>query len=88
MSEDFFQTHCTTKAEGPYVCVCVCSAMSNPWTVALQAPLFMGFSRTEHWSGLPLPTPVDSPDLGIELTSLASPGLAGRFFTAVRPGKP
>ena len=47
--------------------------MSNPWPVALQAPLFMGFSRPEHWSGLPFPTPVDIPDLGIEPTSLASP---------------
>ena len=70
------------------VCVCVCSVMSNPWPVALQAPLFMGFSRPEHWSGLPFPPPVDIPDLGIEPTSLASPGLAGRFFTTVQTGKP
>ena len=70
------------------VCVCVSSVMSNPWTVALQAPLFMGFSRPEHWSGLPFPTPVDIPDVGIEPTSLASPGLAGRVFTTVPSGKP
>ena len=31
----------------------------TPWTVAHQAPLFMGFSRQEYWSGLPLPFPGD-----------------------------
>jgi len=35
------------------------------WTVAHQAPLSMGFSRQEYWSGLPLPTPRDLPDPGI-----------------------
>ena len=38
----------------------------TPWTVALQAPLFMGFSRQEYRSGLPFPSPGDLPDLGIE----------------------
>ena len=45
----------------------------------------MGFSRQEHWSGLPLPSPGDLPDPGIEP---ASPELAGGFFTAEPPGKP
>ena len=36
------------------------------WTVAHQAPPSMEFSRQEHWSGLPLPTPGDLPDQGIE----------------------
>jgi len=44
----------------------------------------MGFSRQEYWSGLPLPPPVDLPNLGIELMS---PALAGGFFTAEPPGK-
>ena len=48
------------------------------WTVACQAPLSMGFSRQEYWSGLPCPLPGDLPDLGIEPTS---PELAGGFFT-------
>ena len=40
---------------------------SNPkWTVACQAPLSMGFSRQEYWSGLPFPSPEDLPDPGIE----------------------
>ena len=48
------------------------------WTVARQAPLSMGFSRQEHWSGLPCPSAGDFPEPGIEP---ASPELAGRFFT-------
>ena len=36
------------------------------WTVAHQAPLSMGFSRQEYWSGLPFPSPGDLPDPGIE----------------------
>ena len=54
---------------------------ATPWTVAYQAPLPMGFSRQEYWMGLPFPSPGDLPDPGIELVSLVSPGLAGRFFT-------
>ena len=38
----------------------------TPWTAAYQAPLSMGFSRKEHWSGLPLPSPGDLPNPGIE----------------------
>ena len=41
----------------------------TPWTVAHQAPLFMGFFRQEYWSGLPCPPPGDLPDPGIELES-------------------
>ena len=41
------------------------------WTVAHQAPLSMGFSRQEYWSGLPFPTPGDLPNPGIEAESLA-----------------
>ena len=57
----------------------------TPWTVALQAPLSMGFSRQEYWSGLLFPTPEDVPNPGIELASSAS---ADRFFTTEPPGKP
>ena len=39
---------------------------ATPWTIAYQAPLSMGFSRQEYWSGLPFPSPGDLPDLGIE----------------------
>ena len=46
----------------------------NPWTIAHQAPLSMGFSRQEYWSGLPCPAG-NLPDLGIEPTSIKSPAL-------------
>ena len=38
----------------------------TPWTVAYQAPPFMGYSRQEYCSGLPFPSPGDLPDPGIE----------------------
>ena len=60
----------------------------TPWTVALQAPLPMEFSRQEYWSGLPFPPPGHLPDSGIEAVSLASLALAGGFFTTEPPGKP
>ena len=48
----------------------------------------MGFSRQEHWSGLPFPLPGDLSDPGIELVSFVSPALAGGFLTTEPPGKP
>ena len=51
------------------------------WIVASQAPLSMGFSRQEYWSGLPRPPPGDLPKPGIEPTSVISLALAGGFFT-------
>ena len=51
----------------------------TPWTVALQALLSMGFSRQEHWRGVPYPPPGDLPNPGIKSTSLTPPALAGRF---------
>ena len=43
----------------------------TPWTGAHQAPLSMGFSRQEHWSGLPFTSPGDFPDPGIKPRSHA-----------------
>ena len=43
---------------------------ATPWTVAYQAPPSMGFSRQEYWGGLPLPSPEDLSDPGIEPGSL------------------
>ena len=51
---------------------------ATPWTVTPQAPLSMGFSRQEYWSGLPCPSPGDLPNSGIKRTSLA---LADDLFT-------
>ena len=43
----------------------------TPWTVTLQVPLSVGFSRQEYWSGLPRPPPGDLPNLGMEPRSPA-----------------
>ena len=67
--------------------VCVLSHFSHIWlfaiiwTVALQAPLSMGFSRQEYWNGFLCPPPGDLPHPGVEPAFLMSPELAGRFFT-------
>ena len=58
----------------------VVSGSATLWTIAHQAPLPMGFSRKEYWSGLPGPTPGDLSSPGIEPVSLMSPALAGKFF--------
>ena len=67
------------------VCACYCLSrvqlFATPWTVAQQAPLSMGFSRQEYWSGLWFPSPGDLPYSGFKLTSLISPALAVGFFT-------
>ena len=56
----------------------------NPWTVAHHASLSMGFTRQEHWSGLPLPPPGDLPDPGTKPTFPAS---ASGFFTTKPSGE-
>ena len=58
---------------------------ATPWTVAHQAPLSMGLSRQENWSGSPFPSPQDLPD---PRTEPKSPVMAGRFFTTELLGKP
>ena len=59
----------------------------TPKIITCQAPLSVGFSRQEYWSGLPFPPPGDLPNPGIKPTCLASPALAGGFFTTGPPGK-
>ena len=51
------------------------------WTVACQAPLFMGFCKQEFWRGLLCLPPGYIPYPGIEPTSRMSPALVGGFFT-------
>ena len=58
------------------------------WTVTLQAPLLMGFSRQDYWSGLPCPPPGDLPKLGIEPTSPEFPALQVDSLLTEPPGKP
>ena len=67
------------------MCVHACSVMFHsaiPWTVALQAPLSMEFSKHEYWNELPFLSPGDLPDPGIKSAFLASSAFAGRFFTS------
>ena len=69
------------------VCACECIRFSCVWlfatqrTRARQAPLSMGFSRQEYWSGLPCPPPGDLANPGMEPASLTFPALAGGFLT-------
>ena len=58
-----------------------CLTLYDPMDCSPQAPLSVGFSRQESWSGLPCSPPGDLPDMGIEPKSLVSPSLAGEFFT-------
>ena len=53
----------------------------TPRTLDRQAPLSLGFSRQEYWSGMPFPPPGDLPNQEAESTFLMSPVLAGRSFT-------
>ena len=57
----------------------------TPWTAALQAPLSMGFSRQEYWSGLPFSSPGDLPDPGIKP---GSPAPQADSLLLESPGKP
>ena len=73
--------------EGWGGCAVVLSRFSHvrllltPWIVACQAPLSTGFSRQEHWSGLPFPTSGDLLNPGMEPMSLTSLVSAVEFFT-------
>ena len=63
-------------------CRVLSNSFATTWTVAHQAPVFIGFPRQEYCSGLPFPSPGDLPDPGIEP---GSPALAGGFFTTEPP---
>ena len=58
---------------------------ATPWTVDRQAPLSMGFSRQEYWSGLPFPSPGDLPNPGIKPWS---PALQADTLSSEPPRKP
>ena len=65
-----------------------CLTLVTPWTVACQAPLFMGFSRQEYWSGLPFPSPEDLPTQGSNLCLLCLLHWQAGSLPLVPPGKP
>ena len=67
-------------------CMTLCNlwtVLATLWTVAHLAPLSLGFSRQEHWSGLPCPYQGDLLDPGIKLATLMSPALASGFFILI-----
>ena len=68
-----------------FSCLVLSDSLVTPWTVALQAPLSVGFSRQEYWSGLPFPSPGDLLNPGIEP---ASPTLQADALPTEPPGKP
>ena len=70
------------------LCAQLCLTLQSDGQSLHRAPLSMGFSRQEYWSGLPFPTPGDLPDPAVEPTSLASSALANGFFSTAPPGKP
>ena len=65
-----------------FICV---QLFATLWTVAHQVPQSMGFSRQEHWSGLPCPSPGTLADPGIEL---ALPVLLMDSILTESPGMP
>ena len=67
-----------------HVCL-VTSDFGRPYGQAHQTPLFMGFSRQEYWSGLPVPSPGDLPGPGI---CPESAGLHASSLPPEPPGKP
>ena len=75
-----------------FKCLCIWCTLSlshvwlfvTPWTVTLQAPLSMEFSRQEYWNGLPFPPPGNLPNPGIKPSS---PALTGRVFNTGPPFK-
>ena len=80
---------CTTFLLSMLSCFSHVWLFVTPWTVACQAPLSMGFSRQEYWTGLSCPLPGHLPDFGrgwnfscpSTLLTLCKPYLVGKFYT-------
>ena len=85
---------CSIKGMGVSVCKCMLSCFSCVslfailWAITHQAPLSMGLSRQEYWSGLPCPSQGDLPNPGIESMCPASPALQADPIPTEPPGKP
>ena len=79
LSHDTRLKQLCTHAKSLQSCLTLCDPV-----VACEAPLAMGFSRQEYWSGLPCPPPGDLSDPGIKP---GYPTLVGRFFTTEQPGR-
>ena len=84
-NEPFFTLNLELLYEYVLSCVSHVWRFVTPWTLAHQAPLSMGFSRQEYWSGLPGPPPGNFPYPGIEPTF---PALTEDTLPPASPGKP
>ena len=76
---------CCWLVSGVHACQVISIVSDSLWppgTVACQVPLSMGFSRQEHWSGLPFPAPGNLSSPLMEPMSFMCPTLAGMFFTS------
>ena len=92
----FWGAHCWTHQRVPAQAACLC--MLNPfsrvqlfatlWTIALQAPLSMGFSRQEYWSGFTYPRPGELPNPGIKPASLCLLHWQVGYLPLALPWKP
>ena len=69
--------------------------LATPWTAAYQAPLPMGFSRQEYWSGVPFPSPLLEltpikdvffiiGDWNAKIGSQGTPGVTGKFGLGIQ----
>ena len=65
-----------------------CPTLTIPQTVAHQAPLSLGFSKQEYWSGLPFPSPGNLSNPGIETASPAAPALQEDSSSLSHQGNP
>ena len=81
----YFLLQCMTVKSESEVTLSHVQLFATPWTVALQAPLSMGFSRQEYWNGLPFPSSRDLPNQGVEP---GSPTLWTDSLLSELPGKP
>ena len=82
---------CSLLEENLHICTQLLSCVwffVTPRTVARQAPLSMGFSRPEYWSGLPFPPLEDLPNLGIKPASPVSPALRWIHYHWASGGSP
>ena len=87
---DFMRALCLPLPSELFCCCLVvqlCLTLATPWTIALQAPLSMRFSRQGYWSGLPRHSLGDLPKPRIKQTSLVS-CIIGGFFITKPPEKP
>ena len=96
-AEGVFKEIMAEKAKWKYELLIWVQLFSSPWTVAHQAPLSMGFSRQEYWSGQSFPSPGDLPDLLQGIPEIQVSCISGRFFTiwalrealpGIKPGPP